>query len=139
MLLSINSYETRQGYFCTIRKTRGMKRTVLIIAVIIAFGVAQAKSKIEPVSIQGVVFEKVDGKKQPLTLANVHCEGTTLGTISSQDGSYDMNLKAGKYKVVFSYVGYKPVSKDIVVKKNTKAKDLYVEIELEPQDKLASK
>lgn len=116
-----------------------MKRTVLIIAAIIAFGIAQAKPNTEPVSIQGIVFEKVDGKKQPLTLANVHCEGTTLGTSSSNDGSYGINLKAGKYKVVFSYAGYKPVSKEIVVKKNSKAKDLYVEIELEPQEKLASR
>lgn len=116
-----------------------MKRAVLIIAAIIAIGITQAKPKTEPVSIKGVVFEKVDGKKQPLTLANVHCEGTTLGTTSTKNGSYDMNLKAGKYKVVFSYAGYKPVTKEIVVKKKTKAKDLYVEVELEPQERLASK
>lgn len=115
-----------------------MKKTILLLIALISLTVCSAKTKSEPLSIKGVVYETVDGKKQPLSLANVHCEGTTLGTTSEKGGKYDMNLSAGKYTVVFSFAGYKPVTKEIVVKKNTKAQALFVDIELAPEKNLAS-
>lgn len=115
-----------------------MKKTILLLVALIGLTVCNAKTKVEPVTIKGVVYETVNGQKQPLTLANIHCEGTTLGTTSVKGGNYDMNLSAGKYKVVFSFAGYKPVTKEITVKKSTKAEALFVDIELAPEEKLAS-
>ncbi|MBK5285982.1 MAG: carboxypeptidase-like regulatory domain-containing protein, partial [Bacteroidia bacterium] len=54
-----------------------------------------------------------DEKKQPLSFAGVYADGTTLGTSANIDGNYKLELKPGKYKLVFRYVGYKALEKNI--------------------------
>lgn len=49
-----------------------------------------------------------DENNQPLAGVNIFLKGTTLGTASDQDGYYFIiNIPPGKYKVEFSFIGYK--------------------------------
>jgi len=67
--------------------------------------------------ISGVV---IDGEfNEPMAFANILVKGSTKGVITDFDGKYDLELKAGTYTLVYSFVGYqtKEIS-DVVVKAN---------------------
>ncbi|MGN6435634.1 MAG: TonB-dependent receptor [Agriterribacter sp.] len=57
-------------------------------------------------TIKGVVKDQ-DG--QPLSDVSVTVKGTSKGTLTRQDGSFSIDVKAGE-SLVFSRVGYKPVT-----------------------------
>lgn len=68
-------------------------------------------------------------KNEPLGFASVYAEGTTLGTTANIDGFYKLELKPGKHILVFRYVGYKTLEKNIDVS----AENISVDVQLEKQ------
>ena len=64
--------------------------------------------------IKGTV---TDSKEQPLPFVNIYIENTYTGTTSNQDGVYELNVnKTGSYTVVFQFLGYKTVKKELLLK-----------------------
>ena len=55
--------------------------------------------------VQGVVS---DLKGAPLAFANVSVRATATSTATNEQGRYQFRLPAGRYELVFQYVGYKP-------------------------------
>ena len=55
--------------------------------------------------ITGIVKDKETG--QPLAYASIRIGGTTYGTASNLEGSFNLKLEEGNYKLIFSFVGYK--------------------------------
>lgn len=52
----------------------------------------------------------------PLPFVNIYIENTFIGTTSNEHGLYELNLnKTGEYTVVFQYLGYKTLKKQITV------------------------
>mgnify|MGYP003335814524 CR=1 FL=1 len=68
-------------------------------------------------------------QNEPLAFAGVYAEGTTVGTTSNLEGIYRLELKAGKYKLIFRYVGYKTLEKQIEVG----ADNITLDVQLEQQ------
>ncbi len=98
-----------------------MKRTVFLALVSLLFTLARGAV------IKGFVKEK--GTKEPLIGCNVYLENTGLGSSSNKEGYYVITgIKEGEYKIIFSYVGYKEVSKNLSVKRDT---TITLNIELE--------
>jgi len=58
-----------------------------------------------------------DDKNKPLASISVFVKGTSFGTTTSEDGSYSFvaSLKPGKYKVVFSGIGFVGKEQDLLV------------------------
>ena len=78
----------------------GMKYIyLLIIALVPYFTFAD--------DVRGFVYTMENGVKQPLPGVNVYWEGTTQGTASKDDGSFQINKKGNQQTLVFSFVGYK--------------------------------
>jgi len=78
-------------------------------------------------SIVGVVN---DGKT-PLQGANVVVEGTELGSVSDNVGSYVViNVPAGTYDVTASFIGYSSVTKSVVVGDEDAVVDFNLEIDV---------
>ncbi|MEP5791762.1 MAG: carboxypeptidase-like regulatory domain-containing protein [Cyclobacteriaceae bacterium] len=51
---------------------------------------------------------------EPIFGAHVFINGSTIGTFTDDEGSYELKgLKPGNYQVVFSHVGYKPAAFEI--------------------------
>jgi len=67
-------------------------------------------------SISGIIRDVKSN--ETLIGVNVSVEGTTLGAVTDIDGKYEIALEPGKYKLIFSYVGYDNITKDIVLKEN---------------------
>ena len=54
-----------------------------------------------------------------MPFANVLVKGTNNGVTTDFDGNYSVNVQAGTYTLIFSFVGYKTKElTDIVVKEN---------------------
>lgn len=66
--------------------------------------------------IKGIV---IDAKtKEPLVGVTIAIKGTTNGVISDEDGNYKLNVAAGKYTLIASYISYSTQEiTDINVKK----------------------
>ncbi len=57
-------------------------------------------------NIKGKVLEKKNKESVPLVGVNIYWAGTTTGTISNQNGSFELPKPDNKNLLVFSYVGY---------------------------------
>jgi hypothetical protein len=64
--------------------------------------------------INGFVTDAANGEK--LGFGNVTVQNTELGAVANDKGYYYLpGLPAGPYRLVFSYIGYEPAIKDIVI------------------------
>jgi TonB-linked SusC/RagA family outer membrane protein len=65
-------------------------------------------------NIRGSVSDSETG--QTLPGANISIEELEVGTITNNDGEFEITgIRAGSYTVIISYVGYKSVRRDLVV------------------------
>lgn len=71
--------------------------------------------------VSASIFSQVQGKvtdinNNPLSLVSIYLEGTIIGTTSNNDGEYEMPLKKlGNYTVVFQFLGFKTVKKEVKI------------------------
>lgn len=65
------------------------------------------------VKISGKV---VSLKNLPLEGASVYLNNTTIGTYSKTDGSFNFFVEKGNYELIVSYIGYKTIKYNLVVK-----------------------
>ncbi|MCB0447920.1 MAG: carboxypeptidase-like regulatory domain-containing protein, partial [Gelidibacter sp.] len=55
-----------------------------------------------------------DAKGKPLSFVNIYIENTFIGTTSNDEGNYELNVtKTGNYTVIFQFLGYKTVKKNV--------------------------
>jgi Family of unknown function (DUF5686)/CarboxypepD_reg-like domain len=54
-------------------------------------------------------------KNEPLAYAAVAIKGSAAGTMANAEGRFELNLAAGKYTVLFQYLGFKTVAKEVEV------------------------
>lgn len=56
-----------------------------------------------------------DESTAPLTGVTIKVPGTTLGTVSNENGNYSLTLPAGRYLLEFSYIGYETIRKNVTL------------------------
>ena len=57
-----------------------------------------------------------DTKQNPLSFVSVYLDKTVAGTISNDNGNYELNIKkTGDYSVVFQFLGYKTIKKSVSI------------------------
>ena len=87
-----------------------MKKFLVILFLIISqINVAQSRGV-----IKGFLSDK-ETNNEPLPFANIQIKGTTIGTTTDFDGNYTISVPAGDQVLVFSFLGYKTVEKQIIV------------------------
>jgi CarboxypepD_reg-like domain len=76
------------------------------------------------------VFGKVTDQQtnQPLINANIIVDSTGEGVTTNRAGYYNIQLKTGKYKLVFSYVGYESQTKEINLPSKQKSYELNISL-----------
>lgn len=70
-----------------------------------------------------------DTKGEPLPYSNVYVEGTTQGTSANTEGYYSLDLKNGKYRIVFQSIGFKKHIETVEIAGKT-----VKNVQLEPSD-----
>lgn len=79
-------------------------------------------------NIKGFVTDETNGEKLPY--ANIILEGTNIGTSSDNKGYYYIpNIKPGKYRIIFSYIGYEEKIIEINI---SEGKTITINAELKP-------
>ena len=100
-----------------------MKKIALFVLLIASTVLAQKGT------ITGKVSDAADGS--PLIGANVVLEGTSQGAATDTEGRYTiLQVDAGEYSIMVSYIGYKILKKDAMV---TTGEILLMDLELEPE------
>ena len=78
-------------------------------------------------NVFGHVLDKQSGEHLPFI--NVIIKGTTIGTTTDNSGHYFLkNLPEGKFTIEYKALGYKPVTREVTLKKG---KTLEINVELE--------
>lgn len=65
-------------------------------------------------SISGTLTD-LDMNNEPLPFANVMVKGTTIGTTTDENGKYSIDIAAGSYTVMFSFLGYESETATVTV------------------------
>jgi len=66
-------------------------------------------------------------KGEPLPYAAIAIKGTNIGTMANAEGRYELTLNAGRYEVVFQYLGFKNLTKTIEIGADFKILDVTLE------------
>ena len=69
-------------------------------------------------TISGTLTDQQNG--ETLFGSTVFLKGTTIGVVTNEYGFYSLTAPAGKYTLVFSYLGYQDVLRDIDLTQNQK-------------------
>ncbi len=103
-----------------------MKKLILSFLAILLLGSLTATAQ------KGFVIGTINDAEfnDVLPFANVLIKGTTTGTTSDFDGKYALELDAGIYTLVFSYVGYE--TKEVTEVSITEGAEVVVDITLAP-------
>lgn len=86
------------------------------------------------------IYAQVEGKitgrvinteKEAIVSASIGVNGTSLGTLTDENGSFILSVPNGKYAVSISYIGYKPqeVSVDVENGELSKVGDIILELD----------
>ncbi len=69
------------------------------------------------VSLSAQIIGKVtDANNQPLPYVNIYLENSYTGTTSNEEGNYSLEIsERGNYTIVFQFLGYNTVKKEIAV------------------------
>lgn len=100
------------------KQLTGKKSAGLMVAALLGFAAAMPASLYAEPADRGhisyyadreVTGRIVDEKGGPLANVNVLVKGTTVGTITNEDGNFKLNVPEGKTVLVISSVGYKSI------------------------------
>jgi hypothetical protein len=77
-------------------------------------------------NFRGVI---VDENNKPLPFASIFIKNTAIGTNSNEKGEFILKLDEGKHEIVFRYLGYKTLNKQVEIGKS----DLFETIKMAPE------
>ena len=86
-----------------------MKHFFILVLSFISLAVYSQKG-----TVSGVITDK-DLNDEPMPFANVNIKGSATGATSDENGKYSLQLAAGNYTLVYSFVGYEAQEKQVTV------------------------
>lgn len=54
-------------------------------------------------------------KNEIMPFASVSVKGSSVGSIANEEGKFELNLSNGKYEIIFQFVGYQSVMRQVDV------------------------
>lgn len=96
-----------------------MRYNLLIIVYFISFSYYAG-------AIKGKIL---DSNKDELPFASVYIKNTSYGTTSNLKGNYFLELEKGKYTIVYSFVGFKSLEKEVEIKSSNSFIELDIILE----------
>lgn len=75
----------------------------------------------------GVKGKIKNSKGVALPFAAIAVKGTEIGTISNEEGNYQLDLKPGYYEIVFQYLGFKTGMKALTIENKMETFDVTME------------
>jgi len=66
---------------------------------------------------QGIRGRITNSAGEPVSYASIYIPQMTTGTTSNHEGNYELKLAEGKYTLLFQYLGYQTISREVTVGK----------------------
>lgn len=76
------------------------------------------------ISAQGIKGRIINGNGEPVSFASIYIPTLSTGTTTNLDGNYELKLAEGKYTILFQYLGYQTISKEVVIGKSFQRLDI---------------
>ena len=70
-------------------------------------------------SAQGIKGRISNSSNEPVSYASIYIPRLSTGTTSNLEGNYELKIPEGKYTLLYQYLGYETVTKEVTVTKNT--------------------
>ena len=102
-------------------QTPCMKRNCILFLFLLVFAIRSGAQ------LQRVYGHITNTRLEPLAFASIEVKETRTGTISKEDGSFEMMLERGKYDLVISMIGYQPQVITIIVGNTPYQKNVILE------------
>lgn len=83
-------------------------------------------SSAQPAILRGRI---TDQNNVPVPFASVYIQNSSYGTTANEAGFYQFKLNPGTYRVVYCFVGYKPLEENINVEAGNQEKDIRLSAE----------
>ena len=74
-----------------------------------------------------VIGKITNSKIEPIAFASVQVKEYKEGTVTNEDGNYELELEEGKYELVISMIGYKVQVITIILQKTNLRQDVILE------------
>jgi len=94
-----------------------MRLKLFMTIVMLGFLCPIVKSQVQKITLSGFIKDAQSG--EDLIGATVHFLESNTGTTTNEYGFYSISLEEGKHKVVYSYIGYDNVEKELILDGNT--------------------
>ncbi len=85
----------------------------LLFVFLFSFSVTYAQEK---VILSGKI---VNDKGNPVSFASIFIKDTNISTMANESGNYRLSLNPGAYTIIFRFVGFKRIEKEIELTKST--------------------
>ncbi len=81
------------------------------------------------ISISSILAQGIHGRitnavGEPIPYASVYVPSLSTGTTSNHDGNYELKLPPGKYSILFQYLGYQTVTREVTVGQTKQTTDI---------------
>lgn len=104
-----------------------MKKKIWFFGIMLSFSITSFSQKQTDANMHGHVINKIT--KEHIPYINIAIKGTTIGTSTDASGHYFLkNLPVGKFSVVVSGIGFKPVEQEVII---VAGKSIEVNFEIE--------
>jgi iron complex outermembrane receptor protein len=88
-----------------------MKKILILLPCLLLLLFVSGKLNAQEFNIKGTV---VDGNtNETIPGISIQAEGTTIGTITGSDGTFELNLKTEKASLLFTHISYKPFTYEV--------------------------
>ena len=96
------------------------RNLLLLILLLLAGNLAMAQS----VKVSGKI---TNAKMEPLAFVSVQVKEYKQGSVTKEDGTYELELEEGKYELVVSMLGYKVQVITVIIRKTDYRQDIVLE------------
>ena len=73
---------------------------------------------------QGIRGRITNSAGESIPYASVYVPSVSTGTVSNHEGNYELKLPEGKYNILFQYLGYQTVTREVTVGKTFQTTDI---------------
>jgi len=99
-----------------------MNRNLLLLCIILLLANLQGRS--QSYKVYGRIL---NADLEPLAFATVEVKGFKQGTVSKENGHYELELEPGKFDLLISMLGYKTQLVSLIIRKESLEKDIILE------------
>ncbi len=109
-----------------------MKSTILILILICSVSILTAHEPVKKHTTTGALSGKIESRGELIPFASIFIQGTTIGVSADAQGKFILkNIPGGNQVIVFSAVGYRPISREITIEDGN---TLDLSVNLEPDN-----